>query len=54
MSSVEPFKALVKINVINMVVVAFREHKLVFSWWEFELGESGAGWVVVSHRILLI
>lgn len=39
-SSVEPFKALVEVNIIEMIVVAFCEHQLMFSWWETELCES--------------
>jgi hypothetical protein len=54
MSLVEPFKALVEVNVIDMIVVAFREHELMFPWWELEFRESGMGQIVVSHRMCLI
>jgi hypothetical protein len=30
MSLVEPFKALVEVNVIDVIVVAFREHESMF------------------------
>jgi len=32
MSSLKPLETLVEINVVNMIIVAFREHQLLFSW----------------------
>jgi hypothetical protein len=54
MSLVKPFKALVEVKVIDMIVVTFREHELMFPWWEFEFRESGAGQIVVSHRMCFL
>lgn len=45
MSPVKPFKTFVEVNAIDIIVVAFCGYQLMFSWWETDLCESGAGWV---------
>lgn len=40
MSSLKPVEALVEVNVVNMIIVAFRKQQLMFPWRKLELSES--------------